>query len=471
MPHVAWFAEDLLGDGRLDAIHPDDRERVERAWREAVAARALFEAEYRVVGPDGVRWLEVCGVPVPEGEGAGWLGTSRDVTDRRALEERLTEERATLEAVLDQAPAAIAIVWGRNHVFRFYNESYLALVPEGRLARGRAIRDALPEAGVAWDALDRAYVGEEVRVHDLPVPFADERSFEGERFYDVVFTPVLRDGAPAGVLILAQETTEQVRERRTLEAQLRRERELAERFQHALLPDRLPDVPGLDLAVRYYPAGPDVGVGGDWYDVVVVDPARALLVVGDVCGRGLGAATTMAQVRAALRAYAVEDPSPVSVLQRLSVFTECLGLSVVTVGLCLLDLETGDLVYSSGGHPPPVMCRPDGDPQYLDVVGGPLIGLNPGVYREVRDRLDPGGFIAMYTDGLVEERGRSLESTFAELRGAVQCDAPTADRACDGLIDARIDRDAAHDDVALLVCHFRGPAATAFAGPRLAQAS
>jgi serine phosphatase RsbU (regulator of sigma subunit) len=98
------------------------------------------------------------------------------------------------------------------------------------------------------------------------------------------------------------------------EARARREHEIAETLQRSLLPDRIPQIPAVDLAARYVPATADMEVGGDWYDVIQLRDGLIGLAIGDVAGHGLQAAATMGQLRMALRAYAVQDPSPVSVM-------------------------------------------------------------------------------------------------------------------------------------------------------------
>lgn len=458
--------EELEGFGWLDGIHRDDRARADRTWREALEQRSLYRVDYRIQRPDGeTRTLEVRGSPVvePSGELVEWIGTCKDVTEERAaeaaqrdLQARLADERATLERVITQAPSAIAVLWGPDHTFRFFNDRYLELVPAGRVRVGATVRETLPEAEVAVPLLDRAYAGEEVRFEELPVPFRDERSIDGFRYYDVLYAPIFKDGAPAGVSVTASETTEQVRVRTNLQERLRRERDLAERLQRSLLPESLPEVAGLDLAVRYLPGGPDVSVGGDWYDIVELPGDRVLLVIGDVGGHGLEAATVMGQLRAALRAYALEGLAPAAILDRIAAYAQRLRLAdMVTIGVGVLDLATGDLEYASGGHLPPLLCVDDGDPFFLDVVRDPPVTTGPGGYAQASARLDRGDMLVLYTDGLVEERDRSLGATLEELRDAVSCRAPTAVEVSDALTGALLDGVTRDDDVALLVCRVR----------------
>ena len=114
------------------------------------------------------------------------------------------------------------------------------------------------------------------------------------------------------------------------------QRSIAQTLQHALLPEALPALPGLQVSARYVPAAAGVDVGGDWYDVVRCDGDRVLLVIGDVSGHGLRAATTMASLRHATLAYAAEDPSPASVLSKLSNFVNASSPDYFATVLCVL---------------------------------------------------------------------------------------------------------------------------------------
>ena len=136
------------------------------------------------------------------------------------------------------------------------------------------------------------------------------------------------------------------------------QRETALALQHAMLgPSTLPD----GFAVRYHPASRPLQVGGDWYDVVDLDDGRVALIVGDCVGHGLTAATVMGQLRSACRALLLEQPSPGAALAALDRFAARLPGARCTTAFCaVLTLATGELVYSSAGHPPPIMVHADG---------------------------------------------------------------------------------------------------------------
>jgi PAS domain S-box-containing protein len=457
---------ELLGLGWLEGVHPDDRERVAEKWQEAVGGHELFAIEYRITGPSVTRWLDVRAAPVLDERGAieEWIGRVIDVTARREselLHERLQTalefERRTLEQVVAQASAAVAVLWGPDHTYRLFNERYADLLPAGRMLRkGMTVAQALPEAvESAVPLLDAVLSGETITRAELPVPIDDDRSYRGHRYYDFTYSPLVEAGTPVGVLVVATESTETVRARESLERQLSAERGVAEQLQRALLPDRLPDLVGLRTAVEYLPAMADVGVGGDWYDAVRIDVGRVLLVIGDVGGRGLEAATVMSQLRSAVRAYAVEAGSPGEILSRVATYCERLELSdLVTVAIGLLDLEERRIRFSSAGHLPPLVVRPGEPPEFIHVPSDPPLGTGRRRFRERDVALPAGSTLVLYTDGLVEERDRSLADSLEGLREAVaRGDAHGSPEALRTTLlrHATADR-ATSDDVALMVC-------------------
>jgi PAS domain-containing protein len=157
----------------------------------------------------------------------------RPATVSPAREDPIDEQRL-LEQVVAQTPTAIAVVLGPHHEFRYFNDAYLALVPAGRVEVGRTVAQALPEAVEAGvPLLDRAFAGETVRLDPLPLPFSGPESFGGHRYYRGVFAPLLQGDRPIGVLITGTDITHDVRRRQDLEAELARERDLAEQLQES----------------------------------------------------------------------------------------------------------------------------------------------------------------------------------------------------------------------------------------------
>jgi PAS domain S-box-containing protein len=438
-------SEELLGHGWAEAVHPDDRERVMALWSDAVATGGLFDVEYRITGPGGgVRWLHVRAMLVSDG--SHWVGTALDVTARHEAERAqagLERERVLLRAVVEQSPIAMAVVWGPEHRFVLHNEKYLDVVPEGRVAVGRTFAEAFPEAEAFRPVLDRVReTGEPYAFPEMEVALGGEGSFRGSRFYKGQWTAVREeDGRPGGVLSVFDEVTDQVRRRE----------DLAERLQRAMLPELPPDVPGLDTALAYLPAGEDVGVGGDWYDVLHLGDGQAFLVVGDVMGRGLDAATAMSQLRAAVRAYAVQGWAPGEVLRATARYVDLLGLpEMVTVGVGCLDASDGTLTWASAGHPPPLLLEPGGPARYAEHRAGPPLGLAAPA-TETQHAVAPGGAVVLFTDGAVERRGAVLAGGLDALRRAAPDPRGGAGAVRDALVaHVRAGGDV-DDDVALLV--------------------
>ncbi|QOV38803.1 fused response regulator/phosphatase [Streptomyces ferrugineus] len=227
------------------------------------------------------------------------------------------------------------------------------------------------------------------------------------------------------------------------------ERNVALTLQHSFLPlpHRLPDVPGVDLVVRYVPASRQAEIGGDFY-AALRTRGGVLTAVGDVVGHSLDAATVMVEIRHALRAYCVEESGPGALAERLDRMLLHYHPEVTaTVCLALVDPGSGRVRIANAGHIPPVIVRDGGGAEYVP-VDGPLLGLGldrPGPSELV---LGPGDRLLMVTDGLIETRGVDLGTSMEQLRTAA-ADAPAGlDALCDTLL-GRFGCDQ-EDDIAML---------------------
>ena len=198
-------------------------------------------------------------------------------------------------------------------------------------------------------------------------------------------------------------------------------------LQRALLPSRLPEIEGLPLTARYLPGGAPDRVGGDWYDVVPLDGGTVALVVGDVAGGDLVAAVLMAQLRAAVRAYALEGHPPSAVVTRVNDFHLALGSErLATVVYALVHPAERLVTVVRAGHVPPVLAAPDAEPCLLDGFGGPPLGVRRGeVWRESTTQLPPGSTLVLYTDGLVRN-GESLDRGLGHVLTAIAAGGPAA---------------------------------------------
>jgi serine phosphatase RsbU (regulator of sigma subunit) len=184
------------------------------------------------------------------------------------------------------------------------------------------------------------------------------------------------------------------------------QRAAADLLQGSLLPTDLPRVQGARLAARSVPGNAEHRVGGDWYDALNLPTGEVFLVVGDVVGHDLPAAVVMGQLRNALRAYALEDSSPESVLTRLNRAAYLLETSdLATCVVAVLDPRTMTGRWASAGHPPPLLVSPEGSGRLLSGEPGPPVGVTaPAQYPEHEVRLCGGAALLLYSDGLVERR-------------------------------------------------------------------
>jgi serine phosphatase RsbU (regulator of sigma subunit) len=197
------------------------------------------------------------------------------------------------------------------------------------------------------------------------------------------------------------------------------QRSIAQTLQHALLPERLPEFDGLQVGARYVPAASGIDVGGDWYDVVTAGDGRVLVMIGDVSGHGLRAATTMASLRHAALAYAAQDPSPASVLAQLSDFVNTGDHDYFATMLCaLIDVDAHRLTLASAGHMLPLLI--DGaDGQFVEFDTNVPIGVaRVSPYLQKTLSVGPATTLVAFTDGLVERRGEVLDVGLARLRDA-----------------------------------------------------
>jgi serine phosphatase RsbU (regulator of sigma subunit)/anti-sigma regulatory factor (Ser/Thr protein kinase) len=236
-------------------------------------------------------------------------------------------------------------------------------------------------------------------------------------------------------------------------ARLSEQRAVTELMQRTLLPDALPQVPGLAFSAKYLPAGTGIKVGGDWYDVFVLANGHLVLVIGDVVGRGVLAASVMAEIRVALRAYLLEGHELSRVLSLLNDLLVSMGRNrSATAAIIDLDLEGGEIEIVSAGHLPTLLLEPDGEPRFLDTIQGLPLGISPGgQYVGKRHPFPIGSIVLLYTDGLVERRGEAIDEGLARLRAAAQRAAAAEDVSfADRVYRALLDTTSREDDIALL---------------------
>jgi len=233
------------------------------------------------------------------------------------------------------------------------------------------------------------------------------------------------------------------------------ERSVAHALQHSLLAGDLPADPRLALAPRYRSGVASLEVGGDWYDAFEIAPGRIGICVGDVVARGLEAATTMGQLRSAVRALAAAELGPAGVLTRLDAFAEQVPRGrMATVAYAELELDSGDLRFAFAGHPPPLMVDPDGDASLLAGGRSAPLGAARTARPEAQTTLAPGTRLLFYTDGLVDRRDRSLERGLALLvEEAQRHQSEPPARLADAIMQALLPGES-QDDVCVLAVGF-----------------
>ncbi len=225
------------------------------------------------------------------------------------------------------------------------------------------------------------------------------------------------------------------------------EHSLALTLQRSFLPDRPPERPGFDTAVRYVPAVDNAEIGGDFYEIVELADNQLLIAIGDVAGHSIHAATVMVELRHALRAYAIEGHGPSAILDRLDELVRHYHpMEFATLCVMLLDIDGNELRIANGGHLPPLLVE-DGTGRYLD-VSGPMLGLGRSHPAASLCRLPASWTIVLVTDGLIELPGVDLDDALEELRVVAGTDLSSEDLC--GKLLAHF-RGAGRDDVALLV--------------------
>ena len=234
------------------------------------------------------------------------------------------------------------------------------------------------------------------------------------------------------------------------------ERSIAETLQRSVLPSVLPRVAGVQIAARYLPGTQGVDIGGDWFDAVELRDGRIGLVVGDVVGKGVRAAANMGQLRNALRAISVERLKPPSALARLDrLASDGLDATFATVVYAVFDSKAGVLRHSSAGHPPPVVAYPDGRVELLEGGRGLPLGTGLGAkYRQSVVALPAGSIVVLYTDGLVERRGGSIDDGIDALVAAMREGPHDAEQLLEHILDNLVEGAHRADDIAILAARF-----------------
>jgi sigma-B regulation protein RsbU (phosphoserine phosphatase) len=474
--------------GFLAQVHADDRERVDATIRAALAAGEDFQMDLRALRPDGaIRLVEARGRTITDEHGrpVRMVGTAHDVTEHREAQEQAARAEVAIEVAHRLANLQRITEAALTHL------SLEELLPEllERVCHTLQLDDAamflLDDDGETLVLRAARGAGE----HDIGFRLAVGGGFAGrvaserrvivldERAYEQVATPELRDarvqtmigvplmvgGEVLGVLHVGSRTErefgtdeiallELAAERAALAIEhariYERERTIAETLQRALLPGKVPDLSPMSAAVRYVPASADIG--GDWYDVIPLPDGQVGVVLGDVTGHGLDAAALMAQLRHSLRAYALERMAPDEVASRLDLMIHSPDLERLATLVYAVISPDLTVSYVNAGHLPPLIVSPDRGVTFLDGKGGVPIGCQAGGYVTEQAVLGRGDIFVLYTDGLIERRGESIEDGLARLRSAAAGGPAEPAELADHLLRILMPGNDGEDDIALL---------------------
>jgi PAS domain S-box-containing protein len=359
------------------------------------------------------------------------------------------------EDLFEAAPCGL-LVTGRDGTIERVNRTFEAMTGHARadLTGARRFQDLLaPGARIYHETHMAPLLSMQGWVREIAVEILRA---DGSRLPALVNSTVSGDAVHVAIFSAT--------DRRRYEGELleitRREQGIAQEVQRSLLSGAMPKAPGLEIDAAYRPATADLEVGGDWYDAFWLEPGESVgLVVGDVVGRGITAATTMGQLRSAVRALAGTGLGPAALVEALDAFAGRHGVGrMTTLVYAELALATGELRYICAGHPPPVVAPPGADPHPL--WDGRSIPLDCYALATARDEgvatLAPGTVLVLYTDGLVERRTGTLTAGIERLLASLadHSDEPLAQSTA-ALVHELRDPEHA-DDVCVLAARLRG---------------
>lgn len=412
----------VLGWRWLADVHPDDRDRVRTDWLRCIAEGTYQDLDYRIRSAEG-GWRVIASKAAPvrrDGLLIEWLGTTSDITDARRAAQR-SEALQRTGAAYTQAvtlPQVLTAVLSAAAGLPDAGASVLAVVAKGEQLDVRSIgwTEPLGEADVqAVLGAGRPVVRQMVLPDGTPAA--------------AVLMPLASGGIPLGVVGVALRHTDGLDTSARLflatfadscalamgRARLfEQQRDVATVLQRALQPGAVPVLPGAD-ACTHHATSEGVEVGGDWAELLPLTGDRVAVVLGDVMGRGVRAATLMATTRAAVRAYAVLDPEPAAMSAALDLlFDSYDGEELVTLHYGLLEPD-GSYSYVSCGHLPPLQVPVGGPARYLPSGGSVPLGVLLGEREVQRARLRAGDLLIVVSDGLIETKGRTLDQGLAAL--------------------------------------------------------
>jgi len=258
-------------------------------------------------------------------------------------------------------------------------------------------------------------------------------------------------------LVLAEELAAQVATVINRARMFDEQSTIARHLQSSLLPQSIDRSPDIAVAVRYVAGARGTQVGGDFYDVIPLANDEIALVIGDVEGHDMTAATVMGQLRSALRAYLMLDRDPGTVLSLLNEFSiRSESKRLATAAVAVLNTKSGEFLLASAGHPTPLAADDRVDAAAVRLKTGPPLGVHRHTYTATRTILQRGTRLVFYTDGLIDVGRPGAEEHFSRLARSMGSPSLGCDDLADAILADQIDSEGSNDDIALLVVEWKG---------------
>ena len=399
--------------------------------------------------------VEISLSPLETSEGLLVSAAVRDVSDRKAAEQRINELAVVVEssqdAILTKTLDGIITFWNAAAA-RMYGYSPAEAI--GQHVSMLAPDGTADEIGTLLARLRR---GERIDHYETLRVTKDGEFLD----VDILLWPVRdRAGAIVGACAIARDIAEHKRAKREVTLLYEQQRHVALTLQHALM-GAPREVPGMGTASRYFPATQGAGVGGDWFDLISLGAGRVGVLIGDVMGRGLEAATVMGQLRSAANALARTGMPPRQLMGALDLVAGDLPDQMTTCCYLVVDPQAGEVSGCSAGHLPVLVAGPDATVSRLPIPVSVPLGVGHVPHEQATIPVAAGATLVLYTDGLVETHRCDIEQRIAalegELRGIFTSD-PGLERAADKILTAMLPRmDEPPDDVTLLLVQIPEP--------------
>ena len=399
--------------------------------------------------------VEISLSPLDTSDGLLVSAAVRDVSDRKAADERISE----LALIVESSQDAI-LTKTLDGVITFWNAAAARMYGyTGQEAIGRHVSMLAPPGHA--DEIDTllARIGRGERIDHYET--LRMTSAGNMLDVDILVCPVrTRDGAIVGGCAIARDIAEHKRAQQEITRLYEQQRHVALTLQRALMGSP-PEVPGMDTASRYLPATGGAGVGGDWFDLIPLGAGRVGVLIGDVMGRGLEAATVMGQLRSAANALARTGMPPAQLMHALDAVARDLPGQLITCCYLVIDATQGQVTASSAGHLPVLLVQPDATVGQLPIPVSVPLGVGGIPHQQTTLPVPHRSTLVLYTDGLVETRGSDLGTQINALEselGTVFAATPSLEQAADRVLAALLPGSGEPaDDVTLLLA--RTPAA------------